>query len=178
MELERLHKKIAKIPSSFETAYKKDITVIIDNLFEEYDIHYKDTSTQVQKAIILNKFLLILGSSREDIICKGVSQNGNKCCRKAQDGSEYCKTHSYLEFRQNLTTQKQHSEQQNVLFVIENENTNNLNIDKSKLSKTLIEDTFYYTDDSFVYNTDSLERVGYVEHGKFFLTDDPFILCI
>ena len=174
MELERLHKRIGNIPSSFERAYKKDIAVIIDNLFLEYDIHYKDTSTQVQKAIILNRFLSLLGGPREDVICKGISQNGNKCCRKAQDGSEYCKTHSYLAFRQQTSS----SEQPDVLFVIENDNKNNLNVDKSKLNKTLIEDTFYYTDNSFVYDTNSLERVGYVEGDKFFLTDDPFILCI
>jgi hypothetical protein len=175
MELERLYKRIGNIPSSFERAYKKDITVIIDNLFQEYDICYKDTDTQVQKTIIMNKFLSLLGDPRENVICKGISQNGNKCCRKAQDGSEYCKTHSYLAFREKTNNS---SGQQNMLFIIENENKNNLNIDTSKLNKTLIEDTFYYTDNSFVYDTNSLERVGYVEGDNFFLTDDPFILCI
>lgn len=177
MELERLYKKIGNMQSSFQRAYKKDIVVIIDNLFEEYDMFYKDTDTSVQKAIIANKFLSILGKDDDNVtICKGFSQNGNKCCRKAQGDVQYCKTHSYLAFREQIVSET--NGKTDTLFVIEN-NVNTMdNKDISKLTKTLIEDTFYYTDNCFIYDTESMDRVGYVEGNRFVLTDDPFILCI
>jgi hypothetical protein len=174
MELERLCKRFNNVPNSIERAYAKDISSIIDDIVFEYDIHYKDTDQKVSKDILLRRFLSVFGKNEEVKICKGVSQNGNKCCRRVQEESDYCKTHKYLEFRERLD-QKQNVSSNN-LFVIEN--TGSKNLDTSTLKTYLIEDTFYYVDSSFVYDKSSLERVGYVEGDRYILTDDPFILCL
>ena len=52
-------------------------------------------------------------------------------------------------------------------------------IDILSLEKTFINDSFYYHDKSFIYDKESLEKVGYIENeNDFILTDDPFILEI
>jgi len=51
-------------------------------------------------------------------------------------------------------------------------------LDKSQLKTFQIDGTFYYVDDSFVYDKNTLERVGYTEGSRYVLTDDPFILCL
>ena len=44
----------------------------------------------------------------------------------------------------------------------------------------MIDDTFYYVDDHFIYERDTLKKVGYIENEfdtkNYVLTDDPFIL--
>ena len=57
MELQRLCKRISNMNSSVERAYVKDISTIIDDIFFEYDIFYKDTNQNVSKEILLHKFL-------------------------------------------------------------------------------------------------------------------------
>jgi hypothetical protein len=173
MELERLCKRVTNIPSSISRAYTKDISKILDDVFFEYDIYYKDTQVKVLKEILLRKFLSIFDNSQEDVkICIGVSQNGNKCCRRVPEGSDYCKTHQYLGFRSKIDDEKQDSN----LFVIESDLPKTL--DKSQLKTCQIDGTFYYVDDSFVYDKNTLERVGYTEGSRYILTDDPFILCL
>jgi hypothetical protein len=164
--------------SSVERAYVKDISTIIDDIFFEYDIFYKDTNQNVSKEILLHKFLNIFGKYEQVKMCIGISQNGNKCCKRAQNESDYCKTHKYLEFRQK--TNDNFTSQNDNLFLIEGsfENENTKNIDTKNMKKQLIDGTIYYTDSSFVYEIDSLERVGYVDNEKYILTDDPFILCM
>lgn len=176
MELERLCKRVNNIQSSISRAYTKDISKILDDIFFEYDIHYKDTQEKVPKEILLRKFLLVFDNSEQDVkICIGVSQNGNKCCRRVRDGSDYCKTHQYLEF---TARKSEIREGQNTnVFVIENSSVEKT-LDKTVLKTCQIDGTFYYVDDSFVYDKNTLERVGYTEGSRYILTDDPFILCL
>jgi hypothetical protein len=49
-------------------------------------------------------------------------------------------------------------------------------IDKCNLETKLIDDTFYYMDKNYIYDRDTLEKVGYISDNEFILTDDPFIL--
>lgn len=174
MELERLCKRFNNVPNSIERAYVKDISKIIDDIMFEYDIRYKNTDHDVSKDILLRRFISVFGKDETVKICKGISQNGNKCCRRVQEESDYCKTHKYLEFRERLD-EKQHCKNDTVFFI---ENSASTNLDVSNLKTQLIEDTFYYVDSSFVYDKSSLERVGYVEGDRYILTDDPFILCL
>lgn len=179
MEITRFYKKLGTISSNFEKAYENDINIIIDNLFDEYDILYKDTDTNVQKSIIINKFLSILGKSHDEIICNGFSQNGNKCFRKANRNSQYCKTHNYLTFKQQQqsTISSSGSVNKDMVILLQSKNEEEKpKLNTNKLKKQLIEDTFYYIDDLYIYSIDSLERVGYIDDSKFYLTDDPFIL--
>lgn len=175
MELERLCKRVTNIPSSISRAYTKDISKILDEVCFEYDIFYKETNQIVPKEILLRKFLSVFDNSEEEIkICVGISQNGNKCCRRVREGSNYCKTHQYLEYRSQIAETQNNV--QNV-FVIESSDLPK-SLDKTQLKTCQIDGTFYYVDDSFVYDKNTLERVGYTEGSRYVLTDDPFILCL
>lgn len=169
MELDKIYKRLENLPKSISRAYLKDITKVIDDIFYEYDIFYKDSKKSVDKDIFTRKFLK--NDIEEDLkICKGFSQNGNKCCRRSYGNSDYCKTHQYLQFQTN------YQEKQNEnLFIIE---SSKHIYDRSNFKKHQIDGTFYYIDESFIYDINSLERVGYIQNDKYILTDDPFILCL
>lgn len=171
MELQRLCKRMNTLNSSVERAYTKDITSIIEDLFFEYDIYYKDTTTTVPKDIILRKFLSIFEKEIETKTCIGISKNGNKCCKTAQVNSNYCKIHKYLEFKENLEKSQEN------LFVI-SDTQKNTHIDIENMKKQVVDGSVYYVDLSFIYDTNTLERVGYVDNDKYVLTDDPFVLCL
>jgi hypothetical protein len=185
--------------------YLKDINIILEKMFNEYDIFYKDNNEKVQLQHILEKFELAMK------LCKGVSQNGNKCCNKVLGNTDYCKVHQYLQFRNRETTnvckciskngnkccnksikdsyyckthmylQFKHENEmnennQNNLFIIDDKISDEY---KEDLKHILVEDTFYYTDDQYIYDTETFQKVGYVElnsDNKYILTDDPFIL--
>ena len=183
MELERLCTRLNNMPNSIRRAYTKDITNIVEDLFFEYDIKYKNTEHDVPKDIFLRRLVSIFGDDHTERvkICKGISQNGNKCCRRVTDDSDFCKTHSYLAYRQTQSrgqahVQSPHVSVQDDVFVVQN--TGVKNVDVANLQTRMVDGTFYLTDSSFVYDKTSLERVGYIEGDRCILTDDPFILCL
>ena len=106
--------------------------------------------------------------NQSENICRGISKNGNKCCRQSSENNEYCKTHQYLSFRQIVNEPKVDN-----LFIIE---SNSFDRDTKNMELQLIEDSFYYVDNFFVYEKETLKKVGYVENKEYILTDDPFIL--
>lgn len=183
MELDKLTQMLQNTSLKIEKAYVNDIIKITNMIFDEYDITYKNTNIPVEKDIFVNKFKIF--QTNNVLICKGISKNGNKCSRKASDNSKYCKTHNYLAFREHINDKIDITEN---VFVIEknNENTlsnnfgygidtdDNLNIQKMELK--LINDSFYYIDDEYIYDKDSLNKVGYIHNKEYILTDDPFIL--
>ena len=154
----------------------------MDHLFKKkkYDILYKNSNNTVKYKEFLDHFINGLEDKKENI-CLGISQNGNKCCRKAQDNSNYCKVHFYLEFRN-----KEDNQKRDTIFIInENNKDNKFDVKKQNLQKVFIEDSFYYKDDKFIYDTFknpdgtiNYQKVGYIENNELILTDDPFILGI
>jgi hypothetical protein len=174
MELQKVSKRLEKLRDNLEKAYTKDIKQIIENIFKEYTILHKGTCDTVSEELFLNKFLF---NMKEQVpICLGISQNGNKCCRKSQPYSNYCKTHFYLEFKKrNDTVNDTVNDNDNdiVIYKCNNQNLEN----KENLEKIFIEDAFYYKDHQFIYDTEDYEKVGYIDtEGVSILTDDPFIL--
>jgi Fe-S-cluster containining protein len=171
MELQKLLKRFKNLDSSLEKAYKKDIKQIIQNILEEYDVFYKNTSDKVTLEEFNNIF-----TEEEDPICLGISKNGNKCCRKSQPHSNYCKMHFYLEFNKKL------NEENNIFIINKNvEKTEILNkgtLPSIDMEKIFIEDSFYYKDKEFIYDTSNFNKVGYIQNEQVFLTDDPFILGV
>jgi hypothetical protein len=173
MELQKISKRFENLQNTLEKAYKKDIKEIIQKVFTEYDICYKNTSESVEMDTFINHFLF---NSKEEIpICMGISKNGNKCCRKPQSNSNYCKIHFYLHFNQ-----KTHVE--NHIYIIDEhkeiKKDDKLEKDLKNLEKIFIEDTFYYKDNEFLYDINNFQKVGYIENDQPILTDDPFILGI
>lgn len=177
METQRLIRRIKNLPMNLERAYLNDISNIIDKILEEYDIFYKDTDEKVKREILLNKFKIDLLDKREETnFCKGFSKNGNKCINKTFEDSKYCKRHHYLTFRDQFNEK---AINQDILILNNKEETKN-NIDKDNLKTKLIDDTFYYVDNHFIYDKETLKKVGYIENDQgtknYILTDDPFIL--
>jgi hypothetical protein len=179
MELEKLTKMLQNTSLKIEKAYFDDIIKITNMIFDEYDITYKNTHIPVEKNIFLNKFKIF--QTNNVLICKGISKNGNKCSRKASVDSKYCKTHNYLSFREHLNEKIDITEN---IFVIEknhvdiddniDDNIDIKNIQKMELK--LINDSFYYIDNEYIYEKESLNKVGYIHNKEYILTDDPFIL--
>lgn len=176
METQRLIKRICNLPNNLERAYINDISIIIDQLLEEYDIFYKDTETSVPRNILISRFKLQLLNKDETNFCNGFSKNGNKCTNKTFEDSKYCKRHHYLTFKEqfesNLKT--------DIVILDNNKNENKSCLDSSALQSKMIDDTFYYIDDQFIYEKDTLQKVGYIEidngNKNYILTSDPFIL--
>lgn len=215
MELERYIKRLSQ---SLETCYIKDITTIVNEMCKDYDIRYKNTDDPVKPQVIIQKFRSAIRSESVVNICKGVSQNGNRCYRKINgDSGDYCKTHEYLAFKNKTTlptskvyiidnhnVRNNHINQHPVSFSTDNDvnhngstttNTNMLrinsgnhcirdyeNLDAKNFKQQLIQDTFYYVDSEYIYDKQTMQRVGYVDtelsdqQPNYVLTDDPFVL--
>ena len=203
MEINKLCKKLDNLPNNLKKSCIKDITNILDMMFEEYDIFYKDTSESVKKQIIINKFTSIFSEQEEQELCRGFSQNGNKCFKKTHQDSDFCKIHGYLAFRQKSNVVSIKTEGN--LFdtsIQEIISKPQKDLDILSLKEKFINDSFYYYDDRFIYDKSSLEKVGYLakpidsssvpltqsvlagkvkylendDNQNFILTDDPFIL--
>jgi hypothetical protein len=175
MELDKICKLLQNSSIKIEKAYINDIVKITNTIFEEYDITYKNTEIAVEKDIFVNKFKTLF--KKDDVlICKGISKNGNKCSRKVNENSKYCKTHNYLSYREIINDNNNDNDTCDTIFVVESnkEDKNILEIENMELK--LINDSFYYTDNNYIYEKDTLHKAGYVYNNEFILTDDPFIL--
>ena len=170
-----------------KNAYKKDIEKAIDKLFEDYDIYKRGT-----KDIILKKELeyIFLTGNFEVKYCSAATKSGTKCKHKVLENTNFCGKHLYSTENLRNLLHKQSGEktsmtkEENDFFIIEknyeSENTPN----NSNFKNVLIENAFYYVDDKWVYDKQTMEKVGYVETNEkeenddigYILTSDPFIL--
>ena len=174
MEISKIINKSKKLPISLEEAFKKDLDTIINNLLSEFDICHKGTKNKINKEILINKLSSSLKINSNN--CCAVTKNGNKCSKKTIDeNSKYCYNHIKNDSIERIT--------QNEDFYLIKNNEDNLNkLDKSdtlNYIKKYIDDSFYLIDDKFIYEQETLEKVGYIDNNEFILTSDPFILnCI
>jgi hypothetical protein len=169
MELDKISKILQNSSIKIEKAYVNDIIKITNMIFEEYDITYKNTEIAVERDIFLNKFKSVF-KNENNLICKGISKNGNKCSRKVNENSNYCKTHNYLSYREMVNDKCDN------IFVIESNKVNQDNLKIDNMELKLIKDSFYYTDNNYIYEKDTLNKAGYIYNNEYILTDDPFIL--
>jgi hypothetical protein len=169
MELDKISKILQNSSIKIEKAYVNDIIKITNMIFEEYDITYKNTEIAVERDIFLNKFKSVF-KNENHLICKGISKNGNKCSRKVNENSNYCKTHNYLSYREMINDKCDN------IFVIESHKVNQDNLKIENMELKLIQDSFYYTDNNYIYEKDTLNKAGYIYNNEYILTDDPFIL--
>lgn len=174
MEINKLCKRLDNLPNNLKMGYIKDITQMLDSMFEEYDIFYKDTSEPVKKQILLKKFTYLFNQEQEISICQGFSQNGNKCFKRTHQDSNFCKIHAYLAFRNKSQVVSCNDD-----IDIQQIKNSTTDLDILSLKEKFIDDSFYYYDNRFVYDKTSLQRVGYIdEHKNCILSDDPFVLEI
>ena len=168
-----------------KNAYKKDIEKAIDKLFQEYDIYKRGS-----KDIISKKELecIFLQGNFEVRYCSAATKSGTKCKNKALESTNFCGKHLYstenlrnlLHTRQPTQKQDPHPQENAGLYIIENKLKTNYNNNQDNLQNVLIENAFYYTDNIWVYDKESMEKVGYVDRNNadinYILTSDPFIL--
>ena len=171
-DLVKFSDKLKKLAGKLQKGYIDDITKIVHNISNDFDIYYKETNTKVDMNIILNRFIDVFSTNDEFIICKGISQNGNKCLRRASE-TGYCKTHNYLFYKETRTSSS--------LYLIDEKKTMTPTSEYQTFTKKFIQDTFYYIDHNYIYDINTKEKVGYIERDtqndiEYILTDDPFIL--
>jgi len=104
--------------------------------------------------------------------CVGIIHNSNnisQCSKNAIENIDYCKNHYKKYIMTNLINVD--NKVVNDTFVLDKEDCKDL----KNLQKKFIEDSFYYIDSEFIYNTDG-EKSGIIKNNKYILTEDPYIL--
>jgi hypothetical protein len=189
-----LIEKTKKLGPTIEKTFNNDLDKILDVMISEFDIYYRGSSDKVSKEILYEKFCFRISESSDKFInnCSAITNSGTPCSNKKYKNSKYCKKHMSKEimekYQERFYENSQTWDTQTCkIETIEYEN----NIDITKLTKKFIDDSFYYIDDKFIYDTIDYRKVGYVdsknfgsdidfgnnEDRVFVLTEDPFILC-
>jgi len=174
MEIERIIKRLETLSSDFKDSYIKDISKIVNLMLCDYDIFYKGTREPVKEHVIINKFTNTLLKKDTSVLCSGISKNGNRCTKRAKDNSYYCKTHSYLDNNNNYNDNK--NTEPIVIYNYEDtQPQQNFHQDQERLELKFIEDSFYYIDEKYIYDKDTLQNVGYIHDNEYILSNDPFV---
>lgn len=150
--------------------YKKRITRdIIKTLYKNYKIYNSenvliDIETLQQEILTPKNIKRCVGTTNTTPI--------SQCTRNTLDNYNYCKTHLYKICLQSQL-QENNCQTSPINFITPTEIKYTKN--KNNLKKKFIEDSFYFIDDKFIYDTDYI-KVGYIQHNDFVLTSDPFVL--
>lgn len=160
------------IGEKYQNLITKDIEKIINYIFDNYDVTDKRTSQEINRTDVISHFL----TKKENHIqrCCGVNQNGSRCSRNTLQNKMYCKIH-ILKYDTSFFVKREEEKEHKIEFsdiVFEKEIQQN----KENLKKVFIDDSFYYTDEKYMYDTSTLEKVGFVENDEYVLSLDPFIL--
>lgn len=177
MEIDKQFQKLSHTRASFENAIKKDLETIVNGLKIQFDIYERGTTEFVTTDKLTKEILSMFQFAQEMKICSGITKAGTRCTKRSVTGSDYCKAHIYKSYLSQQTTINK-TKDTTLLYMMTDETTKT-DIHKNQIDgveKVLIEGTFYYTDSSYVYDTETFDKVGYVENGRTVLTDDPFEL--
>lgn len=184
MEITKTIELTNSLGEKIKNAFIKDIERSLDKLIRDYDIFKRGTCELINKNELLSIFL-----KNYDInYCSAATKNGTKCKNKAINNSHYCGKHIYsmdnikdlLHTRNNKYEEINEESEKETTFIIE-KNSCMIN-DTNNLKKILIEDSFYLTDDKWIYDKETFEKVGYTqcksesEGVEYILSNDPFIL--
>lgn len=172
--MEVLLKKLDSFPSKLRDSMLEEMRSLVDDIMKTYEIKYKHSEKCVNKnelyEMVFSRF-----NVKQDSTCKAVSKNGNPCIRKSMPGVNYCKIHVGHLICNSRTQIENHVE-----YIVESNVSNVTPKEKKDLKKVFIDNSFYLTDETFVYDKNDVSKVGYVtkENGSidYVLTDDPFIL--
>lgn len=175
--MESVINKIKQLPASIETAFSEDLSTLAGYLLIDFDIQFRDSDEKVSKELLIKYIRKCLGI--KDNICCAVTRVGTRCTSKVS-GSKYCKRHVNKEVFD--TPEREFAFKSEIGIEIVKNNTQEQK-NTGQLRKQFIEDTFYYADEKFIYNMETMEKEGCIvndndnDNGKqFMLTRDPFIL--
>lgn len=160
MNLEELDD--SKFLEKFKIKIIKNILKVLCKKYEMYEKGVKVTEDEMLK------YLKNL-EKKEKTQCMGILNNLQRCKRNATIESNYCKTHYKVKKEVKEIFLKENFIMRSEVNFVEKEIETNL-------KKRFINDSFYYTDDNYVYDIESMEKVGYKYENEFVLSMDPFIL--
>jgi hypothetical protein len=152
----------------FENYKKRIIRDIIKTLCKNYKVY--NSNNVLMDIEILQKEILIPKTIKR---CIGAINTANvsQCSRNAIENYDYCKTHLYKICLRSEETVSQKI--QPIEFNINSSNNNSQ--EQYNLKKKFIDDSFYFIDSKFIYDTNYI-KVGYVYNNEYILTSDPFLL--
>lgn len=176
MEVTKVISRVKCLPKSFQNAFARDMEDFINQCIDEYDIFERGTTNRIDRKTLINRLRLQL--NQDQPLCQAILKTGTPCTRRCRELSRYCKTHETKRFFDNCREQVPGQLQEPIL-VVENQSRASLEMQED-MDCVFIDDAFYYIDDRFVYDKDTLEKVGYVEgngnEAQYVLTGDPFVL--
>jgi hypothetical protein len=162
---------VQQIEQNFLENYRKKlIKQFIKTIHKNYKI-YNDSDDIVSEKELEQLFL------KPKIIkrCIGTTNTTPimQCSRNAIENGDYCKTHVYK-----MGIIKQNKPEVSFEFKMIKNNNNTVNLENKHLIKKFIEDSFYLIDNKYIYNPETMTKVGYIDNNEYILTSDPFILEI
>jgi len=155
-----------KFLENYKKRIIKDVIKLIHTEFKIYDNNDKSVDIEtMQKHILTPKIIKrCLGTTNTIPV--------SQCTRNALENYDYCKIHLYKTCLQSQCVDSNPGLEIEYKYEIIQENPDN-----SKKRKKFIEDSFYFIDDTFIYDLNN-NKVGYIEGNKYILTSDPFILNV
>jgi len=180
MELDKCITKTNVFSTQLRESILKDISKISESLTTKYNITYKDgAGTAAPHEISI--FISQLFESYHAQNCCAITKSGTRCSNKSNPQSKYCRKHiqqAMYSIIKNPKSNKNLFEQQEILLVNESTYNEESNHQISKFDKKFIDDTLYLVDSKFIYDSQTKNKVGYIDNGQFILTDDPFELGV
>lgn len=140
-------------------AIERDVQAIVLDIFRQYDVYYKNSSTRVDLHTVC---------ASVERQCAAATRNGKRCTQQPAFSSMYCKRHRSNEHATLEATPSVHT----VDIVPMTTECGG----ESGRRKVFVDDSFYSIDEMYMYDLATGARVGYIEDGRYMLTDDPFIL--
>lgn len=174
MELKKILTKINTLSNTIQKAYKNDMELLIEWIMEDFDVYERGNNTRIKKEQLLQYINKKLNLEKKT--CNALTKNGMLCTRGCYLDSDYCKIHINKMFFDNIKQTDENGESYELLIIESNKCDELDNKSDKQLSKKFIDDTFYYVDNQYIYDTETYERVGYIQNNEYILTDDPFIL--
>lgn len=162
-----LYKTLYNNNVSTQNALKKDLKTLSTMLSDSFDICWKGSSQQVSVADLAQYMQSKMQMTNR---CSALTKTGTRCTRSAIEGV-YCKTHVHLVCPTKLGIT--HEEQESIL-IYEGQTTETT--ETEDLHKVFIDGTFYLSDEKYVYDKSTRERVGYKDGDTYVLSLDPFVL--
>lgn len=143
---------------------------IIDIIVRDFDILSLTTKDKVSSEVL--KMHL---KKQIDTQCHGINKNNSRCSRTSCFG-KYCKIHYNMQKPVLFSSKQMEYKADNIELIHDNIRDNCPKLDINMLKKILIDDTFYLTDDHFIYDKKTHNKVGYKKDDEYIFVDDPFEL--
>jgi hypothetical protein len=149
---------------------KRIVKETLKTLYSQYKIYDSDDN-EVNLETLQMKML----SPKIVKRCIGTTNTSpvSQCSKNALDNYDYCKIHLY---KMCLVNKDSNDSNESKIHSIEYKCSNtHISNDNLSLKKVFIDDSFYYTDNIFIYDSNNT-KVGYISKNEYILTSDPFIL--